>query len=175
MTEVTQALNEVRDLYTRFLGQPVPEVGPGWYAPFPPGVDPVRYAIHEVDELKRFLTQAGTRHVPVAWIPRADVFAGRDAVVIRVEIPGVGRDHLKVMVAEGECVVRGDRPAPKEESELRPLGLEFPYGTFERRFALPLHADPEKLTAKYADGILEVRVPILETPSPKKLKVEIER
>lgn len=175
MTEVTQALTEVKDLYTKFLGQPVPEIGTGWYAPFPPGVDPVSYAIREVDELKRFLTQAGTRQIPVAWIPRADVFAGRDAVVIRVEIPGVGRDHLKVMVAEGECIVRGERPAPKEESELRPLGLEFPYGTFERRFATPLHADTDKLTAKYADGILEVRIPILETPAPKELKVEIER
>jgi HSP20 family protein len=175
MTEVAQALNEVRDLYTKFLGQPVPEIGPGWYAPFPAGVDPVRYAIHEVDELKRFLTQAGMRQVPVAWIPRADVFAGRDAVVIRVEIPGVGRDHLKVLVAEGECIVRGERPAPKEEQELRPLGLEFPYGTFERRFALPLHADPDKLTAKYTDGILEVRIPILDIPALKEMKVEIER
>jgi HSP20 family protein len=173
MTEVTQALNEVRDLYAKFLGQPAPEFGPGWFAPFPPGVDPVRYAIQEVDELKRFLNQVGTRQFPVAWIPRADVYAGRDAVLIRVEIPGVGRDHLKVLVAEGECIVRGDRPAPKEERELRPLGLEFPHGSFERRFALPLHADGDKLTAKYADGILEVRIPILETPAPKEMKVEI--
>jgi hypothetical protein len=37
MTEVAQALNDVKELYTRFLGQPAPEIGPGWYAPFPPG------------------------------------------------------------------------------------------------------------------------------------------
>jgi HSP20 family protein len=175
MTEITQALNEVRDLYTKFLGQPVPEIGPGWYAPFPPGVDPVRYAVQEVDELKRFLAQVGTRQIPVAWIPRADVFAGREGVVIRVEIPGVGSHDVKVLVAEGECIVRGDRVAPKSDEELRPVGLEFPYGTFERRFALPLHADPDKLTAKYADGILEVKIPILEIQAPKELKVEIER
>ena len=39
--------------------------------------------------------------------------------------------------------------------------------------ALPLHAAPDKLTAKYADGILEVTVPIVEMPAPKEMKVEI--
>jgi HSP20 family protein len=173
MTEAMQALNDVKDLYARFLGQPAPEFGPGWYAPLPPGVDPVRYAVQEVDELKKFLLHAGSPQVPVAWIPRADVFAGRDAVVIRLEIPGVKRELLKVLVADGQCVVRGERPAPAEDKKLHPLGLEFPFGTFERRFALPLHAAPDKLTAKYTDGILEVTVPIVEVPAPKEMKVEI--
>ena len=173
MTEVAQALNDVRDLYNKFLGQPAPEVGPGWYAPFPPGIDPVRYAIQEVEELKRFLHQVRTPEIPVAWIPRADVYAGRDALVIRVEIPGVRHDQLKVLVADGECIVRGERSSPKQDSELRPLGLEFPHGTFERRFALPLHANQDKLTAKYAEGILEVTIPIREVAPPKEMKVEI--
>ncbi|HEX4825941.1 MAG TPA: Hsp20/alpha crystallin family protein [Candidatus Polarisedimenticolaceae bacterium] len=173
MTEVMQALNEVKDLYTKFLGQPAPEIGPGWYAPFPPGADPMRYAIAEVEELKKLLLHARTPQIPIAWIPRADVFAGREAVVIRLEIPGVKRDQLKVLVAEGECIVRGERPTPAEDKKLQPIGLEFPFGTFERRFALPMHAAPEKLTAKYADGILEVTVPIVELPAPKEMKVEI--
>jgi HSP20 family protein len=69
--------------------------------------------------------------------------------------------------------VRGERPLPEEDRALRPLGLEFPHGTFERRFALPLHANPDKLTAKYADGILEVTIPILEAAAPKEMKVQI--
>jgi HSP20 family protein len=174
MTEVAQALNEVRDLYAKFLGHPAPEIGPGWYAPFPPGIDPVRYAMQEVDDLKRYLAQVRVAEQPVAWIPRADVYAGRDAIVIRVEIPGVGRDQLKVLVAEGECIVRGERTAPQQDRELRPLGLELLWGTFERHFALPLHADPDKLKAVYADGVLEVTIPVREAVSPKEMKVEIE-
>jgi len=57
MTEVAHALNEVRELYARFLGQPVPELGPGRYAPFPPGSDPVRFAVQEVEDLKRLFAQ----------------------------------------------------------------------------------------------------------------------
>jgi len=173
MNEVASALNDVRALYTQFLGQPPPEIGPGWYAPFPPGIDPVRYAIQEVDELKRFLAQTRTPEVPASWVPRADVYAGRDAVIFRVEIPGVGHDRLKVLIAEGECIVRGERPLPEDDRSLRPLGLECPHGTFERRFALPHHADPDRLTAKYADGLLEVTIPILEVAAPKEMKVEV--
>ena len=173
MTEVAQALNEARDLYTKFLGQPAPEIGPGWYAPFPPGIDPVRYAIQEVEELKRYLAHVRTPETPVAWIPRADVYAGRDAIVIRVEIPGVDHDRLKVLAADGECIVRGERMAPKQDRELRPLGLEFPLGSFERRFALPLHADTDKLKALYVDGILEITIPVLEIAAPKEMKVDI--
>jgi HSP20 family protein len=173
MTEVAQALNDIREFYPKYLGQPAPEIGPGWYAPFPPGIDPVRYAIQEVEEMRRYLNQARTISIPVAWIPRADVYAKNDALVLRVEIPGVRRDHLKVLVAEGECIVRGERVAPKLEGELRPIGLEFPDGTFERRFALPLTANVDKLTAKCADGILEVTIPIQEIAQPKEMKVEV--
>jgi len=173
MTQIVTAFNDVRELYSKFVGQPAPEIGPGWYAPFPAGVDPVRYAIYEVEELKRLLTEARTPEVPVAWIPRADVYARRDAVVIRVETPGVEHDQLKVLIAEDACIVRGERALPKDDDALRPLGLESPHGTFERRFPLPLHADPAKLAAKYTDGILEVTIPLLEIAAPKEMKIEI--
>lgn len=174
MTEVAQALNEVRDLYTKFLGQPIPETGPGWYAPFPPGIDPVRFAVQEVDELKRLLAHGRALPIPVAWIPRADVSISRRLLTIRVEVPGVVRDQLKVLVAEGECIVRGERPAPKSDEDSRPLGLELPHGAFERRFPLPLHADVDKLSAKYADGVLELKIPVAEMAAPQEKKVEVE-
>ena len=173
MTEVAQALSEVRDLYAKFIGQRAPEVGPGWFAPFPPGIDPVRFAIQEVDELKRIIAQARAIPASAAWIPRADVEAEEHALVIRLEVPGVGREQLKVLVAEGECIVRGERPAPKPEGQRRPIGVELPYGAFERRFPLPTHAEADKLTAKYADGILELRIPIAEISPPKEMKVEV--
>ena len=172
MNDVATALDEVRNLYAKFLGQPAPEIGPGWYAPFPPGIDPVHFAVREVDELKRYLAQVGAPDKPVTWIPRADFFAKKDAVILRLEIPGVGRDQVKVLVAEGQCIVRGERTPAKADGDLRPLGLELPYGAFERRFPLPAHADADKLVARYADGLLEVTIPIAEAAPPKEMKVE---
>ena len=173
MTEVAHALNEVRELYARFLGQPVPELGPGRYAPFPPGSDPVRFAVQEVEDLKRLFAQVSALPKPVAWIPRADVHAGPSLLVFRVEVPGIPREQLKVLTVDGECIVRGERPGAKLEGELRPLGLEVPFGSFERRFALPPRANVDALTATCADGILEVRIQIAETAPPKETRVGV--
>jgi len=173
MTEVAQALNEVRELYARFLGQPVPELPPGGYAPFPPGTDPVRFAVQEVEDLKRLLAQTRAFPAPVAWIPRADVHAGRNLLVIRLEVPGIDREHLQVLTVAGECIVRGERSPTKLEGELRPLGFELPFGTFERRFALPPRADTEKLSAKCSDVILELRIPVADMAEPKETRVEV--
>ena len=129
--------------------------------------------LDDVAELRRLFAEVTSPAGRVGWVPRADIYGGRDAVVIRVEVPGVGRDHLRVVVAEGECIVRGERLAPEGDRELRPLGLEFPYGSFERRFALPAHADADTLTAKYADGVLEVRMPVRSAPAPREKRIEI--
>ena len=174
MTEVAQALNEMKDVYAKLLGHAAPEIGPGWYAPFPPGVDPLRFAMQELEDLKQLRARITTPVVPVAWIPRADVYATKDSLLIRVEIPGVAREGLKVLLHGDECVVRGERKPLEGTAEWTPLGVESPYGPFERRFPLPARAAADRLTARCADGILELRIP---TPAvaaePKEMKVEI--
>lgn len=173
MTEVTQALDDMKTLYTKLLGSPAPEITAGWYAPFPPGVDPLAFAMREVRDLEQLAARMHVLPPAVAWIPRADLLAAKDALVIRVEIPGIAREGLKVLVDEGECIVRGERKPPEISAELRPVGVELSYGPFERRFALPRHADTGRLTAKYADGVLEVKIPIEAEAAPKELKVEV--
>ena len=97
----------------------------------------------------------------------------RNLLVIRLEVPGIDREHLQVLTVAGECIVRGERSPTKLEGELRPLGFELPFGTFERRFALPPRADTEKLSAKCSDGILELRIPVADMAEPKETRVEV--
>jgi HSP20 family protein len=175
MTEATQALNEMKDIYASLLGHPAPEIGPGWYAPFPPGVDPLRFAIQELEDLKQLRARITAPVFPVAWVPRADVFALEDALVIRVEIPGASREGLKVLVERDACIVRGERKPFENAKEVRPLGVECPYGPFERRFPLPARADADRLTARCVDGVLELRIPVLAlVGEAKEMTVEIE-
>ena len=45
-------------------------------------------------------------------------------------------------------------------------------GTFLRRFTLPDTANAEKISAKSANGVLEVEIPKQEKVMPKKITVE---
>jgi len=173
MQEVSRALDEVKDLYQKVLGAPAPEIDPDSYVAFPPGVDPLNHAIQEVHQLKQLSEQMAFAPGPVSWVPRADSFATADAYVIRMEIPGVSREDLKIHLAGGECVVTGKRKPPERLVELHPLTLERPWGPFERRFTLPPGSHPDKVTAKYQDGVLELRVVVEGMRSPKEMKIDV--
>lgn len=174
MQEVTQALNEVRDLYQKVLGTPAPDVEPGSYVSFPPGVDPLHHAIEEVHRLKQFSEQMASAPGPISWVPSADSFVADETFVIRLEVPGISRDDLKVFLAGGECVIRGQRKPPESAANIRPLSIERPWGPFERRFTLPAGSYPDRITARYADGVLEVRVATEGGTKAKEMKVEVE-
>lgn len=158
MQNVSAALNEVKELYQQFLGRPAPEIVPGSYLSFPPGVDPMNHALEEVEQLKKLSQHIATAPGPIAWVPRADTFATKDGLVMRLEIPGVDRETLKVVVTGSECVVRGERKAVVGEELMRPVVLERPWGHFERRFVLPAGTQPDRITARYREGVLELKV-----------------
>jgi len=174
MENVQKALDDVKALYQEFVGPPAPEILPAGYTSFPPGVDPIRHAVEEIDQLKRLSRQVAVAPHPTAWSPPADTFSGPGGMVIRLEIPGVAREDLKVFLVHGECVVRGDRRPAPGEPELRPLSLERPWGSFERRFLLPSGTAPEKVQARYRDGILELQIGGDGDGIPGEMTVDVE-
>jgi HSP20 family protein len=56
----------------------------------------------------------------------------------------------------------------KEENYHR---VERAYGTFQRSFVVPIMVDQEKVQATYHDGVLELRLPKLETAKPKRIAI----
>ena len=168
MPDVGQALKDVKELYVKVLGTPAPQVDTPSFLAFPPGVDPLRHAVEEVELLKQLSQQV---QQPPAWIPRADLFAGKDTYVVRLEIPGVPRELVKVYLSSTTCIVTGERRPPEPEA-LRPLNVEMPYGRFERHFPVPLGLKPEHLTARWMEGMLELRL-ILEPAAAKITPVDV--
>lgn len=169
MADVTQALKDVKDLYARVLGTPAPPVDAPAFLAFPPGVDPLRHAVEEVELLKQLSQQLQS---PPSWFPRADLFAGKDTYLVRIEIPGVPREQVKVYLSSTECVVVGERRPPEPEA-LRPLNVEVPYGRFERRFPVPIGLRAEQLTARWSEGMLELRLALDPAAAPKVTPVDI--
>lgn len=173
MHDVIQTLDEVKEVYRRLFGTAPPEIDPVSYIPFPPGVDPLPFVSGEVRQLKRLTEEAPAMIRPISWMPRADTFAAKDGYVIEVEIPGVARQDLKVSVIAGEVIVRGERKAPETEGEVRPLAIERPWGSFERRFQLPPGCSAESVSARCHEGMLELRIAGEKTTTPEGTPVDV--
>jgi HSP20 family protein len=95
----------------------------------------------------------------VSFRPAADFYETTQGLVLRLELAGVASEDVGLTLTGHELVVRGRRRPPSPEGIRRFVHLEMAFGIFERRFTLPLAVDPQKVEARYADGILEVHLP----------------
>ena len=93
------------------------------------------------------------------YCPPADVFyeADSDEIVVRLELPGLERDAIDLLVDSRQIVVRGERRFPVAQGRSYQQ-VELDYGPFERRLRLAVDVDPDDTHATYEAGILEVRL-----------------
>lgn len=82
--------------------------------------------------------------------------------VVRAELPGMDPDKdIALEVTDDRLTISAERTDHREEADRS----EFRYGRFHRTAVLPKGCDGGKATARYEAGILEITVPIVETPS----------
>lgn len=126
-----------------------------------------------LEEAVRDMMSENTAGSGFVWVPLADVFETPEALVARVELPGVEAESLVVEAADGELVIRGERAQDAQAQEAAFHLMERSHGPFARRFPLPRGADGAAITAVLKDGVLTVTVPKRSRPQPGSLRVTI--
>jgi HSP20 family protein len=90
--------------------------------------------------------------------------------VVKAELAGIDpAKDAEVTVGAGFLTIRAQRHDTVEGTHRS----EFRYGSFSRTLALPGDANPDDVTAAYADGILTVSVGVKEDKPESARKVEI--
>lgn len=93
------------------------------------------------------------------WLPRADIRENSSGTVLGLDLPGVRREDIEILIEGPFLRVGGVRREPGEGECLRWHQMEIAYGTFERVFSLPPDADIEAISAGFRDGYLEIVIP----------------
>ncbi|YCK33994.1 Hsp20/alpha crystallin family protein [Actinomadura sp. ATCC 39365] len=106
----------------------------------------------------------GTATMPMDGLRRDD------DVVLRFDLPGIDPDSIEVTVDRGVLTVSARREDELAENE-RLFVRERPMGTFTRRVYLSEHLDSDRIDAGYANGVLTVRIPVLERAKPRKVEI----
>ena len=115
---------------------------------------------HLEEQMRRGLDTLLAAHKTCAsFRPAADFYETAQGLVLRLELAGVKAEDVGLSLAGQELVVRGRRRPPASEGIRRFIRLEMAFGTFERRFTLPISVNPDAVEARYAEGILEVFLP----------------
>jgi HSP20 family protein len=109
----------------------------------------------------------------VSWTPAVDVAEQDDAFVVKMELPGVTKEDVKITMQENTLTVRGEKKQEKESKESNIHRVERSYGAFQRSFTLPSSVKAEKIDASYQDGILSILLPKAEEAKPKLIDVKV--
>jgi HSP20 family protein len=130
-------------------------------------IDPfVQEFERQFDRLARQAAAEGTG----ALMPMDGVRRGDD-VVLRFDLPGIDPDSIEVTVDRGVLTVGARREEEYTEDE-RVFVRERVMGAFTRRVYLSEHLDAEKIEAAYNNGVLAVRIPVMEKAKPRKVEIQ---
>ena len=107
------------------------------------------------------------------WAPLVDIVEDDKEYLIKVELPEVQKNDVKVVVESGTLTISGERKAEKEEKNRKFHRVERYYGRFERSFSVPDDAESAGVRAEFKDGILRVHLAKSEKARPKQIEVEV--
>ncbi len=107
------------------------------------------------------------------WTPVVDIQETDIEYLVKVELPEVKKEDVKVTVENGVLTLQGERKQEKEEKGKKFHRIERSYGSFLRTFTVPLDTDETKVAADFKDGILKVHLPKTEKPRPKAIEVRL--
>ena len=91
-----------------------------------------------------------------AWIPAIDLSETDTEIQVRAELPGVASQDVDVSVSGERLVISGEKKSAKESKTDGWLHRETSLGAFSRTLTLPESVDPDKVSAKFENGVLVV-------------------
>ena len=92
------------------------------------------------------------------WRPATDVFETADAICVTVDLAGIDEDEVDVLLYENALVVDGQRRLAQPDGWGVYHAAEIRQGPFRLEIALPGCVDPERVTARYDRGLLQLSV-----------------
>ena len=100
-----------------------------------------------------------------------DIREEDDAFYVDAEVPGLAAEDVKVDIEKNVLTLSGERKVVKEETEGTFRRVERRYGSFTRSFTLPETVDTDNISADLKEGLLALRLPKKDAPTPRSISV----
>jgi HSP20 family protein len=126
----------------------------------------VRYSLDDTFRMNPLFTL--NRH---SWNPHTDIFETEHEIEILCDLAGVKLEDIHVETDRRTLRIFGIRRESKRRHNGRYLLAEIPSGYFERSFSLSVPVDMERIEAKYADGLLQIRLEKLTLSNIQRITV----
>jgi HSP20 family protein len=121
------------------------------------------------------LRPIGEKPLPgaVEWIPNVDIVEKDGVLAIRADLPGMTQKDVTVEVIDNTLTIKGERKTDVEEKHDGIYRQERTYGSFLRTFPMPESIKADDVKATFANGVLEVKVPVPVAKAIKPRRIEV--
>jgi len=133
----------------------------------------------ELDRLQREMSRSfdyspSIRGMARGGFPAMNVGGTPHSVEIYAFAPGIDPASIEVHIEKGVLVIAGERASalPARETKANVHIDERFSGAFRRVVTLPDDVDPDKVTARYRDGVLHISIKRRETSLPRRISVQ---
>ncbi|XLQ10911.1 MAG: Hsp20/alpha crystallin family protein [cyanobacterium endosymbiont of Epithemia adnata isolate EadnSB Bon19] len=120
-----------------------------------------------------FYPTSGKNMKEFASIPAAELSETSEAILLKLELPGMKAENIDIQVTKEAVYIKGERVQEVVSEDQGVTQSEFRYGKFERVVALPSLVNNSNVAAEYKDGILHLSIPKAEDEKNKIVKVNI--
>ncbi len=104
-----------------------------------------------------------------------DIADEGDKYTIKVEMPGVKKDEIKLNAADNSLEISAQHKEEEEEKKKNYIRKERSEVSYYRTIPLPEKIVADKTQAKLTDGILNITVPkAVPTPKPKASTIQVQ-
>ena len=127
------------------------------------------------NEINRLFDDIGQWPMPRlrTGVPRLDMSESDNQLDIQIELPGMNEKDVDLLIEDDRLILRGKSEVDREDKQRDYHIKERISGAFERRLTLPFRPDPAKVKARYAKGVLDIKIEKTEETKTLGTKVPI--
>lgn len=104
------------------------------------------------------------------YIPRTDIVETEKSLIVAMDVPGVKKENVNVMLENNVLEVDARIDFSPYEN-LNPVYTEYNVGHYTRKFTVSNIIDTEKIDASLSDGVLILTLPKVPEAQPRKILI----
>ncbi len=124
------------------------------------------------DSLLNDVMQWDVRPSTRSFSPAVDVTEQENELVVRMELPGVKKDDVKIVFENSVLTISGERKPYEIPDDAKILLNEMRVRQFSRSIEFGAEIDTNRIAAEMTNGILQIVLPKAEEARPRTIEVK---
>jgi HSP20 family protein len=153
---IEETITAVEKLYHQVTGQQLPS-GTLKHT-IQPNVDPIALLEARLHELHQLIQEPSVWRSLQPWTPPMSVWESDEKIIVRLDLPAVGKEDVDISLRGNMLIVTGMRQALPQLAGFMPRLTESAFGHFHRAINLPIENFSPEISSTIKDGVLEITV-----------------